>query len=144
MARSWGFPRSPFFETQHPHPQHWDAAKPRASSGHPQVPVWSGDTHRCHPPGPPPSTEQLCQLSLADLRSDFAQISFGSETPQLNLVVLSFLAHTAMVHTGEIRLPEMKAEQINSIFLFATFKQQLNSYYLLFQHKQHKASPLPR
>lgn len=56
----------------------------------------------------------------------------------------SVLAHTVMVHAGEIRLPETKAEQINPIFLFATFKQQLNSYYPLFHHKQHKASPLPR
>lgn len=88
--------------------------------------------------------QPCCQLSLADPRSGFAQISFGREAPELNLVVLSVLAHTVTVHTGEIRLPETKAEQINPIFLFATFKQQLNSYYPLFHHKQHKASPLPR
>lgn len=35
----------------------------------------------------------------------------------------------------------MKTAQINSIFLFAKFRWQLNSYYLLFQRKQHKSKP---
>lgn len=138
--RSWGSPESPLSSSTHS-PSTGDAAKPPNLAQTPPVPACSGDTHGCHLPGPPPSPGQLCQLSLADLSSDFAQISSGGESPQPNL--LSILAHTVMVHTGEIWLPETKAEQINSIFLFATFKQQLNSYYLLFQQKQHKASPLP-
>jgi len=59
-------------------------------------------------------TEQLCELSLAGPASDLAQIFLQSETPQLHLVLCSFLARPAMVYAGEIRLPESNENRANN------------------------------